>query len=810
MNEHAQSGFLSRRGLFKAAGALGLAGGASMAAADGWLKPATAQAEPEEHTACTYHNEHCLCNCVLQCTVRDGRLVMVQPRPNEDKRFENVCLKGISEIQHIYGEARIQAPMRRVGERGSGEFEVISWDEAFQMIADNFKACQDTYGKDALWIQFSTEAQQRFTPLLPTILNASTNKGGGLDGYDMGQVNGFFPSTFVGPFAPNTIWDWENANLVINTNCNLLETGMMWSRGFLNAQAAGTKIINIDPRFSTTAAKADQWIPIEPGTDPAFFLGMINYILEHDLYDQECLIANTQMVFLANKATGEVYKTLAVTTDPASAVESADPALGQEAQTPTPMVWDSVTGAPAFHNAEGVVATLEGEFDIEGTVYETLFTRCRREMSQYTLEWAQETCGVDADVIAQVAREYAKGPSIINFGVGGIDKFYNSDVAGHCYALISILTGNYGKAGTGLGIYGYHVSNFDPVLGGWALPENVGTANNQMAFFDAVQSNPNIHAAMFFGDIPTQKAANWNRTLEWLDSLDFVCLADIYYSSVVDFCDLVLPVCSKFECQDEVGGIKYANAHVMANLKVLDPLFDSKSDFYIEKGIADAMGLGHLYPADGVEYANAVLKTDDPLVAGITLETLKANGGAQRMNGTEDLIGEPVGQGGHTASGKAEPYYEGLLGCGQAFPAWEAPVEAYRDNPLRETYPLQFGQARTRFRVHSAYSGARWIQQIVEPHIELNPADAQARGLEDGEKVEVFNDRGRFVTELRLNESIRPGSAFMYESTYRQYMDGTLMQSVCNDNQNERGRNFIFGPMIPYNDTLVEIRKAGE
>ena len=87
---------------------------------------------------------------------------MIQPRENEDKRFQNVCLKGISEVQNIYGDARIQRPMKRVGERGSGEFEAISWDEAFQMIAENFKAIQDKYGKEALWIQFSTEASQRF------------------------------------------------------------------------------------------------------------------------------------------------------------------------------------------------------------------------------------------------------------------------------------------------------------------------------------------------------------------------------------------------------------------------------------------------------------------------------------------------------------------------------------------------------------------------------------------------------------------------------------------------------------------------
>ena len=93
---------LSRRGFLKAAAAVGAAGfaGASLTG----IAASAAQAEPtaNETLGFTYHNEHCLCNCMLQCTVRDGRLAMIQPRENEDKRFQNVCLKGISEVQNIY------------------------------------------------------------------------------------------------------------------------------------------------------------------------------------------------------------------------------------------------------------------------------------------------------------------------------------------------------------------------------------------------------------------------------------------------------------------------------------------------------------------------------------------------------------------------------------------------------------------------------------------------------------------------------------------------------------------------------------
>ena len=138
---------------------------------------------------------------------------MVQPRPNSDKRFQNVCLKGISEIEHIYGEARIQSPMRRVGERGSGQFEVISWDEAFKIIAEKFQATIDKYGSQALWIQYSTEASQRFSPLLASILGA---QAGGLNGYDMGQGNGQGQAFgWSGMFALNTIWEWKQANVVL-------------------------------------------------------------------------------------------------------------------------------------------------------------------------------------------------------------------------------------------------------------------------------------------------------------------------------------------------------------------------------------------------------------------------------------------------------------------------------------------------------------------------------------------------------------------------------------------------------------------
>lgn len=793
---------ISRRGFLKtglAAGALGLAGAGSMAVASDWLAPSVAEAAADETVAYTYHNEHCLCNCMLECTVRDGRLRMIQPRPNDDRRFQNICLKGISEIQHIYGEARIQQPMKRVGERGSGEFEVVSWDEAFGMIAEAVSKAQDVYGKESVWVQFSTEAQQRFTPLLPSLLQCQT---GGMNGYDMGQGNGQGQAFgWSGMFAENTIWEWPHAKTVLLVNCNLIETSMMWSRAFLDAQEAGTKIISFDPRFSPTASKADQWVGLRAGTDPAFFLAMTKHILDHGLYDEAHIMQYTTLPCLVDKETGAVLGDL---------YEVVDEQTKETKQQKNPYVWDADAGKAVPHDTPGVAAALSGEFQHEGRTYITEFDLLVRDMERYTLEWGEEVTGVTADVIAQVAREYAEGPSIIANGVGGIDKFGNNDVAGHCYALIAALTGNYGKRGTGCGIYTYHVSRFEAKLGSWALPEGYEPAHSTMGFYDMVQKDDSVRVALFFGDIPTQKAAHWGKTLEWLDSLDFSMLADVYHSSVADYVDLVVPACSKFESIDEIGGVKNANGYVVANQRVIDPLFQAKPDFYIERGIAEALGLGDLMPEDSIEYARAVLESEDPMVQGFTLETLNESKGAQKYLGTEDDLGPEIGFTCHTPSTKQEPYYENLVEWGQAFPAWEQPNEAYPENPLREKYPLQFNQARSRFRVHSTYSGAQWIKQFYEPHIELNPLDAQARGLRDGDRVRVFNDRGEFSTKLRINNSVQPDSAFMVESSYRDCLNGTMMQSVTNDQLNPRGYDLPFGPMIPFNDTLIEIEKAGE
>ena len=101
------------------------------------------------------------------------------------------------------------------------------------------------------------------------------------------------------------------------------------------------------------------------------------------------------------------------------------------------------------------------------------------------------------------------------------------------------------------------------------------------------------------------------------------------------------------------------------------------------------------------------------------------------------------------------------------------------------------------------------IQQYFEPTLDADPVDLEARGLATGDTVEVFNDRGGFSVQVHANPAIRSGSVRLCEGATADYLARGNMQSVTNDAQVERGsESFLRGPVIPFNDTLVEIKKA--
>ncbi len=781
---------LTRRRFLKttgvAAGVIGLAGAVSMTTTQEWLAPAQAYAEAEDRTVYTLHQFMCGGNCSLKCTMRDGRIAKIEPNDTVDTYYQHCCLKGMSEIQHVYSDQRLQTPLKRVGERGEGKFEVITWDEALKTIGEEIKKTWDQYGHDAVYISASNEPQ--FSMLAP-LLGAGT---GCEPGIDRGVGNGMDVAIGGNGFgAPtNETRDWVNSKTLIVDGYNYLESCMMQANSFLDAKEAGCDIIVIDPHYSTTASKASQWVPIKPGTDPALFLGMVTYILDNKFYDEDYMRKFTTFPLLVNATDGKLLRSNA--NDPNSF-----------------MVWDGASNQAVLHTSVGDTTALEGTFQVDGMSYTTTFELLKKTQEEFSTSWAADKTGIDASVIEDIARKYAcNGPAFLAYGMGGCDKFSNPDIAGHALITLTALTGNIGKSGAGLGCPNGG-GGYGGALKEWPLPENaVSPQLDARADRFPTQEN-GVHTIISLGNTFQQYFANFSKTREWIKSLDFILHVGMHYEDSVDYADIVLPICSKFEDVVDHGIVRSGYNHIILQGKCIDPLFESKTDFEAMKLILASVGLDQYLPKDAEELVRYKVDKSEELAAmGITFDKLVENHGSMPIKGSEEPRVGFTDQKFPTNTGKLEVYYEAQTVCNQAWPTWEENNEVYDGNPLAEKYPLQLTQTRTRFSNHSYLKAATWLHQFHESYVELNPIDMESRGLADGDVIEAFNDRGSFKCPVRPNEAVRPGSARTFEAGWSKYMVEGNTQNVTNNHVNERDSYLISGAPIPFHDTLIEIKKA--
>lgn len=818
MTSNSSQGF-SRRSFLKGAGvavgAAGFAGAGSMMSAEGWLAPAAANAASEERVAYLCHQFHCLSGCNLKCTVRDGRIAKIEPNDACREEDQRICLRGISEVQHVYATDRLQTPLKRVGERGEGKFEQISWDEAIKTVAENLKKCQEKYGETGVFIRKSTEANvANGIEWLNVLLRAES---GGNWGLDRGSTNGLVPG--VGPYShlyKRSMREWPLAKTIVMIGHNLCESAMTYTKYMFAAQEAGAKVIAIDPRFSPTASKADQWIPIKPGTDPALMLGVVAEIVSNGWYNKKFMLENTSFPFLVDRATGKVFA------DMSEAIQGPDPLTGAIVDVVDPVkklvvyppyVFDAATESLALYNAEGADPALEGSWNIDSVDVVTEFTLLKEWLKHegYSVEWASKETGIDAEVIRALADDYANnGPAYLDFGLGGPDKYYNADVLGHAMGIATALTGNYGKPGAGLGFFGgiepFPAANVNP----WEIPPEFTYGDTGVALYELPDMGAEgpVHAALTFGDCFTLEAANANKVLEWVKGLDFFAICDIYHSSVVDYADIVLPACTKFECDEEIHHLRESMGYVSLASKAIDPLFESKTDLQIERMIAAEWGREKYMPASYEEYAHRLLDGAKGNIEGISVEKILKNQGVWFIGGQEELpdgLGDQVYP---TPTGKFEVYYQNLTDQGHAFPVYEKAIESFEGNPLREKYPFQFMQGKSRFRIHAYYSASAWFQEYCDPSVNISPADAERLGIETNDDIRVFNDRGEFIARALVNPSIMDGTLFMMETTYNRYYKKGFLQNVTNDARNQRCYEMKHGPQILFNDTLVNIEKA--
>lgn len=788
---------ISRRTFLKASGGTAALAITGMTPIINWIRPAAAEDELKERVAYTFHPPNCGGRCSHKCTVRNGKLVKIEPNSWPDNTFTKICLRGLSEGERVYSPDRLKTPLKRVGERGEGKFVAISWDEALDTIADKLKESIDKYGSKSV-LFFSSTGIPYTMPLLPKLLGTQYPTYPNNFGYDVGTSNGQYtiigaPGGGSGLLAAgintNEITDNINSNMVILWGNNLLETALPDAATFFDIKEKGVKMVYIDPVYTTTAAKCDQWIPIKAGTDNAMLLSMVHLVLKNKWYDEEYAKNYTTAPFL---------------------IREDDKTILRDEQTKKYLVWDKNSNSVKPYDTPAINPELEGSFSVNGINVKTVLTGFTEHTKDNTPAWASAITDVPEQVIYDLTKEYALGgPACIQWGLGALDKYYHTDTTGRLGAMLAALTGNIGRAGGGIGPGKSHKAAWAAKLGAWSLPANFKLTGAEGHMCD-YQDTPNSVKSLFMlGNVLHQSFPNYNRTVEWAKSLDFIAAVEFLHSDSINYADIVLPACSVYESEYDIGVIATEKSHILLQQKVIDPLFESKSDFQIEKELAQRFGVDQYLPETPEDYTRALLNSSEPVMQGITVENLLANNCVMRVNApNKPYVGYADLKFG-TESTKAELYNEIFLEDNCPFPIWEEQNEASSASPLFKKYPLIFGTPHTRFRSHSSFSNARWLLQInEEPLIRINPKDALNRGLKDKDFVEVFNDRGSFQCKCQLTEDMRPGMVQISEGWWSRYFKKGDPQQLTNPNKNPRAKKLPYGHIIGYSDTLVEIKKA--
>ncbi len=478
---------ISRRNFIKAgalgATALGLSGG--LLTQDKWLRPVSAGKDAQENVAFTYHPPNCGGRCSFKCTTRDGKLAKIEPNEWPDKRYSLICLKGLAEVERVYSLDRIQTPLKRAGERGEGKFVPVSWDEALNTIAEKLKEVKSKHGGESILIAHSTGIEYPFE-LLAMLLGAQPAVEAGID---QGLANGLEEA--LGAYDEegllcNESTDWVNSRTILLWGNNYLETSLTDAQFFFNAKEAGAKIIVIDPIYTTTAAKANQWIGIKPGTDLALLLAMINLILDNHWYQEEYLLKNTTAPLLIRSDNQKLLR--------------LNDSNGEADVNPF-LVWDELTNSLQPSNGSNVKPKLEGEFMANGVKVKTVFSALKEQQKQYTAKWAADLTEIPEQTIKTLTEDYAlRGPAVLGFGWGGTDKWGNSDVVGHAGVILGALTGNIGRIGGGVGVETGHFASWGADLGEWGMPEEFEIIEREMTTGDFPQKANNVKILINVGN----------------------------------------------------------------------------------------------------------------------------------------------------------------------------------------------------------------------------------------------------------------------------------------------------------------------
>lgn len=721
-----------------------------------------ANGESFVYTCCPGWGDHEF--CAIKTVVKDGKIIRTEKADYTGAEANEgyICQKGIMSCRQPYNPKRLLHPLKRKEgtPRGGGEWEQISWDQAMDEIAAKLLEIREKYGPEALamWnVTASLPPSQGLDCILGSRFLGLWGATDPIQGY--GLDNGPFYASFfdMGNFYKYMTTDpanFDSSDLIIVWGANPVENQQRIAKHLVEARSNGAKIIDIGLLFDATAGFADEFIPVKPGSDPALSMTMVNLIIRNKQYKEDFLLEHTVAPFLVRDDTN----------------------LFLRDEDGNPMVWDLDAGAPASTVAgskEIPVANMEldGQHVIDGIACKTAFARLREHAASYTPEWQEGITGVSPEAVRKLTEEYVAAPNAYLFGALGL-RYQNQGESYRSFYLLGMLTGNLGRPGAGV------TSEMLP-------------AGFPMIFNDAPITMPNgkagykgkmLRQAQFIDQVKAQEPypikAFWviqgnpvhncpNRGL-WLDELfpqfELIVDNDIWMTDTCEYADYVLPACMPFERYELVASAAYN--HIVLQEPAIEPEGECKDPTFIYSELAKRVGLGEYFDKTAEEWIQVRINSQWPMIAGIqpplTYERLKEEKVVRAA--TPPVHWDPfMGMQFDTPSKRLEFYAERLVPVNDQLAKYLEPLEAPTPMSLARgdaKHKYHFFSGRQRFFMQSMFSDDPVMAELSGgyPTGRINPVDAEAEGIKDGDKVEIYNERGHVVIEMKLDQVIPPGT----------------------------------------------------
>lgn len=760
---------------------------------------------------------NCGGGCWLNVHVRDGQVVRTSARDFPDTAYNRICPRGATHVGRIYSSKRVLYPMKRVGERGTGEFERISWDDAIQTIASEWKRITDEVGPQGFGMEWGSGNYQLahgtcngFSSMW-RLLNITGASEVPLDvdagvGFGVQHAHGGLPTG-------NGVKDRINAKTQVMWGCNPPNALPQIMHFLMEAKENGTRYIVIDPLFDTNAAMADWWIPVKAGTDGALAMGVLYELFNNGWITEDAIKMQSNCPFLV-KEDGKFLRMSDLGVEPTMV---PNPMTGEDVPNDPVALWDASANA-AVPFSEAKDPAYQDVSEVNGIKVRTVYEIFMESVNNYPPEKASELCGVKVEDIKELARVYHEDGPVSTEMMQGMNHYRNAHYATWPMVLISMLTGNTGAKGASYGQTEEYLIQMTQSNAAAPMPEGAPGQGRHIPVPLILEATKTglagdgipLKGLFIHGSNPASTFAQHENTLEWMGNLEFLVVSDMYLTETAKQADIVLPAAHWFEKED-VGWLFATHPYLSYNAKAVEPQGEAKADFEIFGLLAEALGYGDMWPESAEAYISEVFDTDTMKALNVSLERIREEGAVNLRPGTEDYVSDTSAT--LTETGRVYVYQEEVL---MSYPYSEKVDESLEHVPQfvegtfmgegtehRKEYPFHVIGEKMRTHTHTQWSDCDFVKEFEpEPIVRINPDDAAELGIKEGDAVKLSNEFGYVVMKCVFNPGLRPKTVSSGRSwNAEDFIDGHFA-NICSIGFNQVCANQAF------NDCSVKIEKA--